>query len=205
MSLLVAGWGSPTAYGARAAAGVPQELASQPGPPFVSVFDRTPDRVWIGAEYWANPLQDWRVNGGALECTRAAANRSLILLTREMSARPAAFSSSITIAPWPAGAEKTATAWLGFRIGARGRFGDYRDDAVYGKGIDAGLRADGSLFIGDNSNARVGDAATIRQLRIELVEAGTGWQLRLSAIGTQERARATTILAVADPRDGNVK
>jgi hypothetical protein len=180
---------------------VPQELASQPGPSFVSAFDKTPDRVWIGPEYWANPLQDWRVAGGALECAKAAPNRSLILLTRELSARLEPFSSSIAIAPWPAGSERAASAWLGFRIAARGRFGDYRDDAVYGEGIDAGMRADGSLFIGDSSNAGVGDAATIRQLRIALVEAGGGWQLRLSTIGPDERVRATTVLPIADPRD----
>jgi len=201
MSLLVAGWGRPTAYDARAAAGVPQELASQRGPSFVSAFDKTPDRVWIGPEYWANPLQDWRVAGGALECAKAAPNRSLILLTRELSARLEPFSSSIAIAPWPAGSERAASAWIGFRIAARGRFGDYRDDAVYGKGIDAGMRADGSLFIGDSSNAGVGDAATIRQLCIALVEEGGGWQLRLSTIGPAERVRATTVLPIADPRD----
>jgi len=201
MCVLTPGWESPAVVEARPQNRPLQEPAGEPGPSFVSAYDKTPDRVWIGAEYWANPLQDWRVNGGALECAKAAPNRSLILLTRELSARLEPFSSSIAIAPWPAGSERAASAWIGFRIAARGRFGDYRDDAVYGKGIDAGMRADGSLFIGDSSNAGVGDAATIRQLRIALVEAGGGWQLRLSAIGPDERVRATTVLPIADPRD----
>ena len=75
-------------------------LASQAGAQFASVFDRTPDRPWVGPEYWANPLQDWRIAGGALECINAGPARSLILLTRELSDRPAPFSSSIAIAPW---------------------------------------------------------------------------------------------------------
>src|ERR1041384_2120816 len=33
---------------------------------FVSAWDKTPDRVWLGPEYWANPLQDWRVAGGGV-------------------------------------------------------------------------------------------------------------------------------------------
>ena len=117
--------------------------AGQTRAQFTSAFDRTPDRPWIGPDYWANPLQDWRVAGGALECITTGPARSLMLLTRELSDRPAPFSSFIAIAPWHAPADKASSAWVGFRIAARGRFGDYRDDAVYGKGIEAGLRADG--------------------------------------------------------------
>jgi hypothetical protein len=201
MCVLLPGWGRPAVVEARPGNRPPQPPAGQPGPSFVSAFDRTPDRPWIGPEYWANPLQDWRVTAGALECIKAGPNRSLVLLTRELSGRQEPFSASMTIVPGQAGAAKAAAAWLGFRIAARGRFGDYRDDAVYGKGIDAGMRADGSLFIGDTSYAWVGDAATIRQLRIELIEAGGGWQLRLSAIGPEQRERARTVLDVADPRE----
>ena len=47
-------------------------LASPAGAQFTSAFDRTPDRPWIGPDYWANPLQDWRVAGGALDAPRPA-------------------------------------------------------------------------------------------------------------------------------------
>jgi len=173
--------------------------ASRAGAQFTSAFDRTPDRPWIGPEHWANPLQDWRIAGGALECTRTGPARSLILLTRELSDRPAAFSSSIAIQSWQPPADKGSTAWIGFRIGARGRFGDYRDDAVYGKGIEAGLRADGSLFIGGVSVLAV--VSTVAGLRIDLAESGGGWQLRLAALDAQGRERARTTLAVPDPRE----
>ena len=123
-----------------------------------------------------------------------------MLLTRELSDRPAPFSSSIALAPWHAPADQASSAWVGFRLAARGRFGDYRDDAVYGKGIEAGLRADGSLFIGDSSNAGVGEAAAIGRLQIELAESGGRWQLRLGAYNLQGRERAQTLLDVADPR-----
>ena len=174
--------------------------AGQARAQFTSAFDRTPDRPWIGPDYWANPLQDWRIAGGALECIKTGPARSLMLLTRELSDRPAPFSSSIALAPWHAPADQASSAWVGFRLAARGRFGDYRDDAVYGKGIEAGLRADGSLFIGDSSNAGVGEAAAIGRLQIELAESGGRWQLRLGAYDLQGRERAQTLLDVADPR-----
>ena len=170
----------------------------QAAPGFTSAFDRAPDRPWVGPEYWANPLQDWRIAGGALECAKTDSARSLMLLTRELSDRPAPFSTSIAIQPWQAPADKAASAWVGFRIASRGRFGDYRDDAVYGKGIEAGLRADGSLFIGGVSV--LAGLSTVAGLRIDLAESGGGWQLRLAALDAQGRERARTMLAVPDPR-----
>ena len=94
---------------------------------FASAFDRTPDRPWIGPEYWTNPLQDWRIAGGALECINAGPARSVILLTRELSDRPAPFTSSIDLAPWQPAADKSSSAWVGFRLAARGRFGENGD------------------------------------------------------------------------------
>src|SRR5437763_9437170 len=55
---------------------------------FASNWDQSPDRVWLGPEYWANPLQDWRVAGGRIECIKAAANRNVHLLTRQLGEQP---------------------------------------------------------------------------------------------------------------------
>jgi len=54
---------------------------------FHGTFNAQSDRVWIGPEYWANPMEDWRVAGGRLECTRAGANRNVHVLTRQMAPR----------------------------------------------------------------------------------------------------------------------
>jgi hypothetical protein len=167
---------------------------------FTSAFDRTPDRPWVGPEYWGNPLQDWRVAAGALECTAAGPSRSIILLTRDLSDRPAPFTMTMTLAPWQAPADRAGTAWIGFRLAARGRFGDYRDDAVYGKGMEAGLRADGRLFIGDSSRAGVGDANTIRRLRVQLTPDGNGGELRLSAFDERDVERAAVTRRASDLR-----
>ena len=39
---------------------------------------------WLGEEYWANPLQDWRIAHGRIECTNAALDRNVHLLTRQL-------------------------------------------------------------------------------------------------------------------------
>jgi len=35
---------------------------------FQSRFSADIQRTWIGPQYWANPLQDWQLNNGRIEC-----------------------------------------------------------------------------------------------------------------------------------------
>src|SRR5690606_11235732 len=55
------------------------------GVEFVSSWQRAPNRVWIGPEFWANPLQDWRLAGGRVECHKAAPERHVHLLTHALT------------------------------------------------------------------------------------------------------------------------
>jgi len=52
---------------------------------FKSNWQKTFDRVWIGLQYWSNPLQDWRIDNGELECITSAPNRNVHLLTHQLS------------------------------------------------------------------------------------------------------------------------
>ena len=38
--------------------------AGEAAPAFRSRWERSPDRPWTGPEFWANPMQDWRVAEG---------------------------------------------------------------------------------------------------------------------------------------------
>ena len=70
----------------------PLEGAVVPGNEFLANWRDCPDRVWLGPDFWSNPLQDWRVAGGRAECTNAAADRNVHVLTRSLSERDAAFT-----------------------------------------------------------------------------------------------------------------
>ena len=52
---------------------------------FSSDFRNTHDRVWLGEEYWANPMEDWKVQDGRIVCVRNGANRNVHLLTHGLS------------------------------------------------------------------------------------------------------------------------
>jgi len=108
------------------------------------------DRIWIGPSFWSNRLQDWRIANGRVECVVAGPNRNVHVLTRQLRRAPGTLDMSVhcganVIDDPTAGG---APGWIGFCIGARGKFDDYRDSAIYGKGFEAGITRDGRLFVG---------------------------------------------------------
>jgi len=57
------------------------------GQTFQSAWPEDVERVWIGPEYWANRLQDWRITAGRLECVTGKESlpmRTVHLLTRRL-------------------------------------------------------------------------------------------------------------------------
>jgi hypothetical protein len=170
---------------ASAAAG--QRQAPLARTSFASAFDSTPDRPWPGPDYWTNPLQDWRVQGGRLECINDGPNRSAHLLTFDLGARPGVARLEVKIAAFRPGSGDGGDAWTGFRVAARGRFDDYRDSAVYGRGIDAGLRGDGRLFVADTTAAGAVPRDRVNALRAVLDRSTGAYRLTLSAIDEAQR------------------
>src|ERR1043165_9940339 len=59
---------------------------------FASNWKNCPDRVWLGPDFWANPLQDWQIAKGRIECTNAAADRNVHVLTRSLADREGGFT-----------------------------------------------------------------------------------------------------------------
>jgi len=53
------------------------------------------NRIWIGPEYWANRLQDWRISGGRLECLVSAENRNVHILTHQIGGQKGDFNTSV--------------------------------------------------------------------------------------------------------------
>ena len=138
---------------------------------FASAWDQTANRVWLGPEYWTNPLQDWRVNEGRLECVNPAPNRNVQLLTRDLTEKPGKFRTSVIVGriegQWSAGRGSA-----GFRIGVRGTIDDYRHHLIFGRGLDAGLSANGRLFIGPLP-AKDAETIEVDRAAIELELAAT--------------------------------
>ncbi|MPZ17964.1 MAG: twin-arginine translocation pathway signal protein [Luteitalea sp.] len=113
-----------------------------------SPWHRLPDTTWTGEAYWANRLQDWRVRDGALECVGRGENRTVSCLTHQLGNGRLGFTTNVLLTV-PAEVPGSDRNRLGFSVGAKGPWPDYRSAAVHGQGLQAGVTTSGHLFIGE--------------------------------------------------------
>ena len=102
---------------------------------FKPVFPPTITRTWIGPDFWANRLQDWRLKEGQIECLSSAPNlryRTLHLLTYRLEKDQGDFRLEVTLFPLEdvsSEGEKSKAA-AGFLIGAGAGRLDHRKAAL---------------------------------------------------------------------------
>lgn len=160
--------------------------------------DSDVDRNWAGEDYWLNPLQAWRQKEGRLHCEVSGGDRNAVLLTRELSAEMEAFNMSVEFRNEADANGKSQvfasglspSGWVGFQLGLKGQFNDFRDDALKGIGLCAGITIDGKLFIGDLSD---GENLTTQQ--------GKDTQLKLEA--TPAASSTYSVVLSATDSEGN--
>jgi len=110
-------------------------------------------RVWVGPEYYANRLQDWRLANGRIESVEGRTGkpmRTLHLLTRTLGTTPAAARLSVRTGPMEPG-ERHEDTWSGFLIGAGGPDVDYRITAL----VHHWPSADGGLIVAWDGTGRI--------------------------------------------------
>jgi alkaline phosphatase D len=123
-----------------------------PGDGYRSRFEGLPERTWVGPEFWANRLQDWRVGRGRVECIEAdpsAALRTLHLVThrtlleRDGALREGSYRATVRLGALEPDLPLGADAWAGFLVGVGGEHVDHRLSAqVHGAPAeDGGLLA----------------------------------------------------------------
>jgi hypothetical protein len=108
---------------------------------------RTHDRVWLGGEFWANPMEDWQIADGGAECRSLGGNRSIHSLTHQLTHPTKGFTLSVNVTQLEA---RGKDAGAGFRLGVRSELNDYRSNCFVARGINAGV-ADGQLLLGTHT------------------------------------------------------
>ncbi|MGV1682402.1 alkaline phosphatase D family protein [Sphingopyxis sp. NJF-3] len=102
------------------------------------------DRVWIGGEYWANPMEDWRIVDGTAECRTSGGNRSIHSLVHQLVNPSGRFEISVCLRNVGAG---TGNGGAAIRIGAKSEINEYRSNCFVQEGLDAGV-TDQALRLG---------------------------------------------------------
>lgn len=128
---------------------------------FQSAFPVGVERVWIGPDYFANRLQDWRVSQGRVECvegSRAKPMRTLHLVTHRLDPEPGTVLATVRTGPLAEGADPNPNTWTGFLLGAGGPGVDPRLSALCHHwpgeqgGIVVGVDGTGAVVFRDNGH-----------------------------------------------------
>lgn len=110
----------------------------------VDRWSKTHDRVWLGEQFWANPMENWKIVDGAAECQSFGANRNIHLITHELANTDKPFEMSVKIDL----AEKNGNdGGVGFRVGIRSDINEHRSNCFAPGGVNIGI-VKGRLAIG---------------------------------------------------------
>ncbi len=120
-------------------------------PVFSSSFTTTPDRVWPGASFWPNPMENWRIRDGRLECTSRKGNRNLHLLTHTVKKEPEPFSMVVETGVNRNLNDSPSTGAAGFQLGDDSSIRDHRARAFANGELNAVVSALGKLHLGEKS------------------------------------------------------
>jgi len=169
---------------------------------FSKSWAATPDRPWVGADFWANRLQDWEISGGRLQPRFGLSTkplRTVHRLTTSVREEPGNFNLSVRTG-LVATETWTAGALTGLFIGA-GASHDYRGAALMhhkgGRdgGIFLGVKSNGAAVIQDNR------LLTLTQLALGSTPASLPASFRIEVTATWQSATRNYLLGL-NVRDG---
>jgi alkaline phosphatase D len=167
-------------------------------------------RTWLGPDFWANRLQDWRIANGRIECvakSKQGVLRTVGVLTREVRGdRPAQLRIRT-------GTLAAGTGFSGFLVGAGAGALDYRAAALTqgasgtGGGLLCTYESDGTVRFREHMNEKsqfayaqqaAGTAGPARnsgeevELRLDITPTGGSVRLTLAAHDTRSGALLST-------------
>ena len=120
------------------------------------------ERVWIGSDFYANRLMDWRYANGRIECIEgrsAKPMRTLHLLTHYLGAEAGELSMSVQTGALSPTDSAHSNTWSGFLLGAGGPDVDWRISSLVHHwpaedgGLIVGIDGQGQIIVRSNTNA----------------------------------------------------
>ncbi|NQZ57340.1 MAG: alkaline phosphatase D family protein, partial [Lentisphaeraceae bacterium] len=159
---------------------------------FTSQWSNEPNRTWAGKDYWANRLQDWKIENGSLHCIaagRSMAYRTVHLVPYRLNNKQADLKASVEISLLTADKKK---GHGGFILGVGPQIEHLKATLVFGgygknNGTFAGWRSDGKLVIIDMENGKVlaKSSKSVKTKSAKLELSVKGKILTLTSAGSQ--------------------
>tara|TARA_R110001606_G_scaffold4640_1_gene21889 strand:- start:2863 stop:5226 length:2364 start_codon:yes stop_codon:yes gene_type:complete len=122
----------------------PSQTSNTLAKPVRDTWANTHDRIWLGGEYWANPMEDWHIVDGGVECLSSGGNRSIHSLTHQLTGHKA-FNLTVRVKRITEGGNDGGA---GLRLGVNSDINEYRSNCFVQHGFDAGI-INNQLSLGD--------------------------------------------------------
>lgn len=172
--------------------------------PHESTWAKTFDRVFLGGDYWANPMEDWVIRDGAAVCESGGGDRNIHLITHQLTNLEGSFEMSVHIKRLDAG-KKDGGA--GFKIGVSADINEHRANCFANNGIVAGV-VDGKLVLGPTKTLDLPGILALGEVILNLQgkPVDGGYELSLTATHPLAKIAPMTLTHVAQRRyvPGNV-
>ena len=147
---------------------------------------KTHDRVFIGGDFWANPMEDWRIQDGWAVCQNSGGGRNIQSLLYELTDAGKPFTVSVDVKQ-PEKLSKDGGA--GFRLGVRADIDDHRAAVFANNGYRIGILNGDSLVI----------AQKVSKLAAPLPK-----HVTLMVVGQPDGQRTKLTLSAVNPETGEV-
>ena len=164
-----------------------QQTSAQPGgdsrqPAVVGGWDRKNDRVWLGEDVWANPMEDWRIVNGAAECRTTGGDRNIQAITRQVTNSDGSLWMSVLASQVEVRKEDGG---VGFRIGIRSDINEHRSNCFAKNGMRAGIIGD-RLVLGGKTQA-LKKPVDMKNIRLQLHGESTGDRYALTLTASSSK------------------
>ena len=163
----------------------------------------THDRVFLGGGFWANPMEDWRIQDGWAVCQNSGGGRNIQSLLYELTDAGKPFTVSVEVKR----PEKLAKdGGAGFRIGVTADIDDHRAAVFAGNGYRVGIINGDSLVIAQKVSKLTAPLPTHVTLMLVGQPDGQRTKLTLSAVNPEnnEVIGSLTHSLQSDVLQGNI-
>jgi hypothetical protein len=166
----------------------------------VSNWHRTHDRVFLGENFWANPMEDWRVVDGAAECQTTGGMRNIQLLTHQITDAGKSFRMAVSVTQVEV---RKVDGGAGFKVGVKADINEHRANCFAKNGIPAGIIGD-SLVLGRKKKKLAAGSVKSFALTLTGEPADGGFALTLTASQKGKSLGSVTLNVPAEAVLGNV-
>ena len=176
-------------------------------------------RTWIGPEYWANPLMNWRLTDGRIECSHGGWVNELHSLTHQLKPGKGTFTMNVTTGLLERqGVFSQETIFAGFTFAALGHRNDYRANILHDiadgfgavlqqeRPVRAGITNDGRLVVGTKISETVFETEDLSEIKLGLsvsYDEGSA-KVRLTATGPNGSPESLSALIERESLTGNM-